>query len=62
MINHIGSGLAFLALGLVLPALSAFITLALFVRRGLLFVERGPLAAVERPRAALPVPPTVRPK
>ena len=62
MINHIGSGLAFLVLGLVLPALSAFITFAMFVRRGLLFVKRRPLAPVNRPRDALPVPPTVRPK
>jgi Mg2+ and Co2+ transporter CorA len=62
MINHIGSGLGFLVLGLVLPALSAFITLALFVRRGLLFVKRRPLAPVKCPRDALPVPPTVRPK
>jgi Mg2+ and Co2+ transporter CorA len=62
MINHIGSGLGFLVLGLVLPALSAFITLALFVRRGLLFVKRRPLAPVKRPHDALPVPPTVRPK
>jgi Mg2+ and Co2+ transporter CorA len=62
MINHMGSGLAFLVLGLVLPALSAFITLALFVRRGLLFVKSRPLAPVKRPRDALPAPPTVRPQ
>ena len=37
MINHISSESAFVMLGLMLPALCAIITLALFVRRGLLY-------------------------
>ena len=44
MINHIGSGSAFLVLGLLLPVLSACTTVALFMRRGLLFIKRRPLA------------------
>lgn len=42
MINHIGSKSAFIVLGLALPALSAFISLAVFRRQGLLFVKKRP--------------------
>jgi len=48
---NISSESAFVLLGLILPALSAFISLALFARRGLLFVERPRLAPLA-PRAA----------
>lgn len=50
MINHIGSGSAFLVLGLLLPVLSAVITVALFMRRGLLLIKRQRLAPVRPPR------------
>jgi Mg2+ and Co2+ transporter CorA len=47
MINQIGSRSAFLVLGLLLPVLIASITVALFMRRGLLFLKRRPLASVK---------------
>jgi Mg2+ and Co2+ transporter CorA len=40
MIRNISSESAFVVLGLIAPALSAFISLALFTRRGLLFGRR----------------------
>jgi len=55
MIKNISSESAFVVLGLILPALSAFISLALFARRGLLFVERPRLAPLA-PRGSLVVP------
>ena len=45
MINHIGSRSAFLVLGMLLPVLSVCITVALFMRRGLLSIKRRPLAS-----------------
>lgn len=41
MIRNISSESAFVVLGLILPALSAFISIALFTSRGLLFKKRG---------------------
>jgi hypothetical protein len=52
---NISSESAFVLLGLILPAHSAFISLALFARRGLLFVERPRLAPLA-PRGSLVVP------
>jgi Mg2+ and Co2+ transporter CorA len=62
MINHIGSSSAFLVLGLLLPALSACVTVALFMRRGLLFIKRRPLASGKHPRNDVTVAASVRPK
>ena len=45
MINHISSRSAFLVLGMLLPVLSVCITMALFMRRGLLFIKCRPLAS-----------------
>jgi hypothetical protein len=60
MINHIGGRSAFLVLGMLLPVLSVFITVALFMRRGLLFTKRRPLAS-RRPFEVTVAAP-VRPK
>jgi Mg2+ and Co2+ transporter CorA len=60
MINHIGSRSAFLVLGMLLPVLSVCITVALFMRRGLLFIKRRPLAS-RRPFEVTVAAP-VRPK
>jgi len=62
MINHIGSGSAFLVLGLLLPVLSACITVALFMRRGLLFIKRRPLASGRDFRDGVTVAASARPK
>jgi hypothetical protein len=46
MIKHIAKESAFIVLGLALPALSTFISLAVLQRRGLLFPKTlQPLAA-----------------
>ena len=60
MINHIGSRSAFLVLGMLLPVLSVCITVALFMRSGLLFIKRRPPAS-RRPFAVTVAAP-VRPK
>ena len=49
MIKNISSESAFIMLGLILPTLSALVSLALFVRRGLLFVTRPILAPLHPP-------------
>jgi Mg2+ and Co2+ transporter CorA len=62
MINHIGSGSAFLVLGLLLPVLSAFIILALFMRRGLLLKKQRPMASGRDLRDDVTVAASVPPK
>jgi Mg2+ and Co2+ transporter CorA len=57
MIKNISSESAFVVLGLILPALSAFISLALFMRRGLLFVKRPRQVPLQPRRDLLPGPP-----
>jgi len=61
MINHMGSRSAFLVLGLLLPALSACITMALFMRGGLLFIKRRPLASGKRAGDDVTIAESVRP-
>ena len=62
MINHIGSRSAFLVLGLLLPVLSAFMILALFMRRGMLFIKRPPLVSGRGLRDDVRVAPSVPPR
>jgi len=62
MINHIGSRSAFLVLGLLLPVLSAFMILALFMRRGMLFIKRPPLVSGRGLRDDVRVVPSVPPR
>jgi len=50
MIRNISSESAFVVLGLILPALSAFISIALFTSRGLLFKKRGSKRHGEHPK------------
>jgi hypothetical protein len=51
MIGHIGSGEAFIAFGVLLPALSVIISIAYFRRRGLIQFNLRSQAAPPRPMA-----------
>jgi len=62
MITHIGSRSAFLVLGLLLPVLSACITVALFIHRGLLLTRRRPLPPPRHPRDDITAVAPLRPK